>query len=261
MTLIRERRQNQSLWNTARKEVGHTKNAEMPALRTINPVAESANLCADSIRSSLPDVRGVKRIGILSIGGAAMLLLSCAAWRMWSLPKTTPETDSESALLEIIDIPEPSYRVEVYDSTVKIFYQDLKVWDTEEEGTVKIDKVFVTDANNDGKQELLILFWRYGDYFAERDYLEPIRGEDQLSQHINLYSLEPYVDLIWGGSTIREPIVALEECPEDETIYLCAEESSYDKYPETHARIRLLWNGWGLDVTNEPQNAIIQILI
>jgi len=133
------------------------------------------------------------------------------------------------------------------DNRVEVFREstdNYKIWDSKDKFE-KVDTVLFFDIENDGNNELILLIWKYGDYLGERDYLEPIRGEDKLSQHIYIYNLYPYVNLKWGGSTIRQPILNLETCENNTS--LCAYESTYDTYPKISKDIVLKWEGWWWD--------------
>ncbi|MBD3362761.1 hypothetical protein GF362_03510 [Candidatus Dojkabacteria bacterium] len=120
--------------------------------------------------------------------------------------------------------------------------RQYKIWESEDD-IKKIDKVLLFDHDNDGKKELLVVYWRYGDYLGERPFLKPIVGDESLSQHINIYELEPYIHLKWGSSSLPKPIINLQICKEDTSV-LCAGESTYEEFPTIIKNIKLEWNGW-----------------
>jgi len=150
------------------------------------------------------------------------------------------ETNSYYSYDDKIKIIQRENRIEIY----RISKNDYKLWDSGDKFE-DIDSVLFFDVENDGRNEIILLIWKYGDYLGERDFLEPIRGEDKISQHIYIYNLYPYIHLKWGGSTIRQPILNLEIC--ENNTKLCASESTYDTYPKVHRDIILQWEGWWWD--------------
>jgi hypothetical protein len=133
-------------------------------------------------------------------------------------------------------------------------YKDNKVlWSFEQEYE-KIDHILLSDIDLDGNKELIVLFWRYGDYFAKRDYVKPVVGDENLSQHIFIYQIKPYLNLIWGGSAMHKPIVDLHKCTQEEyktENYLCATESMYSTYPEKYYNLVIKWTGWGFEIVEK----------
>lgn len=119
--------------------------------------------------------------------------------------------------------------------------ETYKIWKSDH--FEKIDDVFLFDYDNDNKQELIVLYWRYGDYLGQRDYLKPIVGDDKLSQHINIYKFDPYIHLVWGGSSLNNPIVNLQICSDNKSL-LCADKSDYKDFPIVKQSIKLKWNQW-----------------
>lgn len=124
-----------------------------------------------------------------------------------------------------------------------------KVWETESD-IEKIDTAFIYDIDKDQAPELITLVWTRKDFFADRDYLSPIRG-NLPSQHIRIYNLSPSPSIKWGGSTMRTPLVEFGLC--GNTIkFLCGFESSYDSYPEKYDKVALSWDGWSLGIHPFP---------
>jgi len=119
----------------------------------------------------------------------------------------------------------------------------LKTW-TSTEQMLKIDSTFLYDFDHDNNQELIVLFWRYGDFVGKRSYLTSIQGDFKPSQHINIYSLKPQIRLLWGGSTMAKPITDFHICEP----YLCATESSYANFPNGNRHIKIIWKSWWWEV-------------
>lgn len=93
----------------------------------------------------------------------------------------------------------------------------------------------IGDANNDDKQELLTGFWRYGDYGPENDYAR-IRRDPKRSYHLYLYQYDlnaSNLRLIWGSSTLNDPIYDLEIERIENRNYLKLHTGTYQEYDET----------------------------
>lgn len=107
------------------------------------------------------------------------------------------------------------------------------------------------DVNNDAKPELLVGFWRYGDYGPENEYAR-IRRDPKRSYHLYLYQYDrnaPNLRLIWGSSTLNDPIFSMEIQSIDEKNYLKLETGTYSEYDETgnisvRAESLWLWEDW-----------------
>lgn len=104
----------------------------------------------------------------------------------------------------------------------------------------------IGDANNDDKPELLIGFWRYGDYGPENDYAR-IRRDPKRSYHLYLYQYDlnaPNLRLIWGSSTLNDPIYDLKIERIENKNYLKLQTGTYQEYDETGsltAQAESLW--------------------
>jgi|GEM_PF-2197473 len=109
----------------------------------------------------------------------------------------------------------------------------------------------IGDANNDNKPELLIGFWRYGDYGPENDYAR-VRRDPLRSYHLYLYQYDlnaPNLRLIWGSSTLNDPIYSLKIENTDNRNYLRLQTGTYSEYDKTgtitaKAESLWLWEDW-----------------
>lgn len=104
----------------------------------------------------------------------------------------------------------------------------------------------IGDVNNDEKPELLIGFWRYGDYGPENAYTR-IRRDPKRSYHLYLYQYDlnaPNLRLIWGSSTLNDPIYSLNLENIDNKNYLKLLTGTYSEYDKTGnitAKTESLW--------------------
>lgn len=110
----------------------------------------------------------------------------------------------------------------------------------------RIDTAFLYDVDHDGRLELVALVWMHQDYFDNRDYLKPIRG-DLPSQHIRIYDISPGLSLKWGGSTMQPPVTEFGLCG-DTIKTMCGYTSDYDNFPKKLEHISLSWDGWSLGI-------------
>lgn len=181
-----------------------------------------------------------------------IFVLSCISLIIFFLNSLKQQQDS---LLKTLSDPPTDLIFNIYQTRIEAFRNQVnkyKVWQSQEKYE-KIDNVLLQDLDNDQENELIVLFWRYGDYLGERNFLKPIAGDNNLSQHINIYKLKPYIHLSWGGSSLPEPIVNLSICSDNKPALplsikgggnLCAEKSTYQSFPKPIYEIRLVWKGW-----------------
>jgi hypothetical protein len=107
------------------------------------------------------------------------------------------------------------------------------------------------DVNNDQKPEFLLGFWRYGDFGPANDYSR-LRRDPKKSYHLYLYQYDlnaPNLRLIWGSSTLNDPIYSLEIININDKNYLDLTTGSYSQYDAWgkitgNAKSRWIWEDW-----------------
>jgi hypothetical protein len=114
----------------------------------------------------------------------------------------------------------------------------LQVWKQEQlvfasEIAYNVNHFTYGDANNDGRAELLVGFWRIGDYGIDNNYARK-RRDPLASYHLYQYQYQPdarMFRLIWGSSTLNDPLYSfsLIESETDNTI-LRVTTGSYQDY-------------------------------
>lgn len=188
----------------------------------------------------------MKTKDLLYIGGIIIVLSILLLMISGALGVFTP------APLFVFESAELNQKFVFYKNYFEVFRKTdsvyKKIWE-EKESFEKIDTVITKDLNNDGHKELLVLFWRDGDFLGKRDYLPQITKRGQLSQHIYIYKLNPYTKLMWGGSAMGNPINNLHFC--DDSQSLCANISTYKDFPIAIFPAQLIWKGWWWEVTPE----------
>jgi len=93
----------------------------------------------------------------------------------------------------------------------------------------------IGDINNDGQDELVVGFFRYGDY-GKNIEIKQTRRDPRISYHVFLYQpilVSNSFKLIWGSSTISNPIYDFEIKMSDEGNYLEVKEGKYSYYDKT----------------------------
>jgi hypothetical protein len=146
---------------------------------------------------------------------------------------------------------------EIYNKSIKAYRRDENssylFWQYEND-IEKIEDALLFDYDKNGDEDLIVLLWKRGDYNEPRNYLKPIRGEKELSQHIYIFHLAPYPKLRWGGSAMQKPIKNLSIC-KDNIKKLCAKQAEYETFPKTHKDIEIDWKGWWWEVIEIPNHA------
>lgn len=107
------------------------------------------------------------------------------------------------------------------------------------------------DINNDGESELVIGFWRYGDFGKKLEF-QRTRRDPKKSYHIYIYKYSNETKqfyLVWGSSTLPTPIYDFEIVNKDGKNMLKVVEGSYDDYDKYGAIKPIkttywIWNEW-----------------
>lgn len=123
--------------------------------------------------------------------------------------------------------------------------QDL-IWQGPEDSET-VQDFAVQDFDKDGVDEFFVIYWRYGDYGVDWEWLPEIRGNDKLSQHIYIYKFQGVKPkLMWGGSALARPIIqfSFEETAGKQPLILCTEVSSYQNFGQKEGELKLKWSGW-----------------
>lgn len=127
------------------------------------------------------------------------------------------------------------------------------IWHTPEEWQIK--QIKLADADNDGKQELLLLIWKKGSFGASKPFwLEG--SDDEFSCHLFVYNLiAGRMKAEWCSSALEHPIIKLDvadsnadglnelqvtEGPSDGFAYVLRQYFSFQ-------HTRWVWNGWGFE--------------
>ncbi len=121
----------------------------------------------------------------------------------------------------------------------------------------------IANVDNDPQQELLVAFWRVGDYGKKLEGMRDKRG-DNLSSHLFVYKFEDNeTKLKWGGSTVDYPIIDFEIADvdndkENELVVLEGRYNDFDKNEMNGKSIALWgWNGWGFTKEYRMRNMTI----
>lgn len=114
-----------------------------------------------------------------------------------------------------------------------------------------VSDVEIGDVDNDGALELVVAFWRVGDFGKDLEGLKPKRGE-KMGSHLYLYRFKDgEVSVEWGGSTVDFPIIQLEsyDIDNDDKNEIIVVEGRYEDYDSGNLFARTIavweWNGWG----------------
>lgn len=116
------------------------------------------------------------------------------------------------------------------------------------------------DLNNDGINEFVYGFWRYGDYVKNIPGAEVRRGEKK-GYHIDIYEInthKSYNKILWGSSTLPYPINKFEITEINNTNVLKISEGRYEDY-DKYGEIRhiedsyWIWDEWWFE-EYDPKN-------
>ncbi len=135
--------------------------------------------------------------------------------------------------------------VESYQLTnnqVRVWEGQQMIWESPAEW--RIEQFLLADADNDGREELLMLLWKYGSYGdVEPFWLEQ---EDQTySCHLFMYRLQSgRMRAVWCSSALDPPLqsIGVNTGP-DHTLSLVAREKS--GWPLYNPRSSWQWQDWG----------------
>lgn len=181
----------------------------------------------------------LKKIGL----SLFLLLLAVLIYSIFS-------TSSKQITWLDIDSDNIEERFELSTGQLQIWKKSQLIFVSEITST--INHYTYGDANNDGIDELLIGFWRSGDYGITNNFARN-RRDPALSYHLFLYQYQPdarMFRLIWGSSTLNDPLYdfSLITAPTDNTI-LRVTSGSYQDY-DLDGRITPLrssdwiWDQW-----------------
>lgn len=179
------------------------------------------------------------RIGIVSL---VVMLVLLAYFLSQATSKQTHWLDIDNDdITERFDLG--SGQLQIWKENQLIFTSDI---------TYNVTHYAYGDANNDGKAELLLGFWRRGDYGIDNDFARK-RRDPAASYHLYLYKYQNEAQmfrLIWGSSTLNDPLYDfnLVEAGTDNTI-LRVRTGSYEDYDRNGKIIPLdssdwVWDQW-----------------
>lgn len=119
------------------------------------------------------------------------------------------------------------------------------------EDNQEVTDFVIGDINNDGQDELCYGFWRKGDYGKNLPFSKA-RRDPLKSYHLYLYEYleeQNVFHLLWGSSTLPEPIYDMEILNDDGKNTLKVIEGDYEDY-DSHGYIepkkttKWAWNEW-----------------
>ncbi len=169
---------------------------------------------------------------------------------------------SKKEIISYIDIDNDSDNEEfiLSDGFLKVYNDHELIYASDPKWTVQ--EIEYGDCNNDSIDEIIIGFFRIGDYGIDNKFSR-IRRDPKPSYHIYLYQYIPLSNsfrLIWGSSTLNDPIyeMTLEEINTDNKI-LKVINGSYEDYDKKGILMPLqttywIWDDWyfkQIDTSNE----------
>ena len=129
------------------------------------------------------------------------------------------------------------YQVFLEQGTVTVTQGGAELWHTPQE--YDVERLIRCDIDRDGRDELVLLLWKYGRYGKSRPFWEDeTAGNDEYDQHIFIYRVtDGEVHAVWCSSDLGMEIRALEYLPQQGILVT-----------ETDGRQSLWdWKSWGLE--------------
>lgn len=144
----------------------------------------------------------------------------------------------------------------IYHNTLKIKFNDGTIWKTDE--TWKVDDFLVHDINNDGRQELLVLFWKKGSFGKYKPFWREDEIDDEYTQHICIYQVEesvgvsaPTVEETSGWDELKK--IELSQIWMSSKLIPEIKHFDVNEYGQIHiisekdVDMIWIWNDWGLE--------------
>ena len=192
------------------------------------------------------------KVKILLLGLAAIVCVFCVSILRSPIPASAMENFdfSDDGTVEKILLGDGKLQVLHSERVGNVLF--------ESESGYEANDFDVGDINNDGEIELVIGFWRFGDFGKELDY-QQARRDPKKSYHIYLYKYSEKNDnfyLIWGSSTLPHPIFNFEIIEKDGQNILKVDEGTYEDY-DNDGEIKSvktsywIWNEWWFEEFDE----------
>ncbi|MBN1915866.1 hypothetical protein JW796_02605 [Candidatus Dojkabacteria bacterium] len=181
----------------------------------------------------------ITMIGVLSFLALFLPKLTGSLFGSWPSKSQVYDFDSDGVVEKVIM---EAGRLYVESEGVRIFSSSSEQ---------KVNDFEIGDINNDGKDELCFGFWRVGDYGKNRPYAKA-RRDPLKSYHLYLYEYlkeQKVFHLLWGSSTLPEPIYDMEIVNNGQENFLKVSEGTYEDY-DRDGFIRpvktteWVWNEW-----------------
>lgn len=135
---------------------------------------------------------------------------------------------------------EESYQLA--DKQVTVREGQQMIWESPEEWNT--EQILLADADNDGREELLMILWKYGSYGDVKPFWRE-QGDRAYSCHLFLYRLQSgRMKAVWCSSALEPPIESISvNTDPDRRLSLVAREQS--RLPFFNPRSTWQWQDWG----------------